>query len=70
MLSPNPEQLPDRFDRQLVQELHSLNASYLRVKFGRLLLDPQIDAIAARRDMLLERMKQLIAERGEKAVLF
>jgi hypothetical protein len=69
-LSPNPEQLPERFDRRLVQELRSLEPDYVRIRFGRLLLDSQINAILARRDALLMRLKKLIVDRGEDAVIF
>jgi hypothetical protein len=69
-LSPNPEQLPDRFDRKLVDALRTLEPEFLRVRFGRLLLEPQVSAISARRDALLLRLKKLIVDRGEKAVVF
>lgn len=69
-LSPNPEQLPDRFDRRMVDQIRSLEPEYLRIRFGRLLLESQISAILARRDALLMRMKKLIVDRGEKAVIF
>jgi hypothetical protein len=69
-LSPDPEQLPDRFDRRLMDQLRSLQPDYVRIRFGRLLLDSQITAVLARRDALLMRMKKLIVDRGEKAVIF
>jgi hypothetical protein len=53
-----------------VQELRSLEPDYVRIRFGRLLLDSQINAILARRDALLMRLKKLIVDRGEDAVIF
>jgi hypothetical protein len=40
------------------------------MRFGRVLLEPQIRAILARRDALLTLMAKLVAEKGEPAVLF
>jgi hypothetical protein len=69
-LSPNEDQLPSRFERRLVKELERLEPDYLKYRFGRLLLDPQITAISARRDGLLMRLRKLVADRGEDAVIF
>ncbi|HSF16717.1 MAG TPA: hypothetical protein VLK65_14305 [Vicinamibacteria bacterium] len=69
-LSPNPDQIPERFDKRLVEEIRALEPDALRFKFGRLLMERQVDAILARRDVLLDRLEKLIAERGESAVVF
>ena len=69
-LSPNPGQIPERFDKRLVERIRALEPDTLRVKFGRLLMERQVDAILARRDVLLGRLEKLIAERGESAVVF
>jgi hypothetical protein len=42
----------------------------LSMRFGRVLLEPQVRAILSRRDALLTLMEKLIAEKGEAAVLF
>ena len=69
-LSPDEERIPEIFDRRLMERLRSLQADFLSMRFGRLLLEPQIRAILGRRDALLTLMEKLIAERGESAVLF
>jgi hypothetical protein len=69
-LSAKPDQLPAIFDRQLMERLRSLQSDILQMRFGRMLLDPQVRAILGRRDALLTLMERLIAEKGESAVLF
>jgi hypothetical protein len=69
-LSARPEQIPQLFDRRLVARLRSLQGEFLSMRFGRLLLEPQIRAILGRRDALLTLMEKLVAEKGEAAVLF
>lgn len=69
-LSANPDQVPEIFDRRLMERLRSLQSDMLSMRFGRLLLDPQVRAILGRRDALLTLMEKLVAEKGESAVLF
>ncbi|HEY7696949.1 MAG TPA: hypothetical protein VIE88_00965 [Vicinamibacteria bacterium] len=69
-LSARKDQIPELFDKQLVERLRSLQADFLSVRFGRVLLEPQIRAILARRDALLTLMEKLVSEKGEAAVLF
>lgn len=69
-LEDDDEQLPMRYDRRLVAKLEGLELEHLRFRFGRLLLEPQIRAIIMRRDGLLRRLKELVEEKGEDAVLF
>jgi hypothetical protein len=69
-LNAKPDQVPAIFDRRLMERLRSLQPEMLSMRFGRLLLDPQVRAILGRRDALLTLMEKLIAEKGESAVLF
>ncbi|HEY7821035.1 MAG TPA: hypothetical protein VIG29_22615 [Vicinamibacteria bacterium] len=69
-LSSKPEQVPAIFDKGLMERLRSLQADSLSMRFGRVLLEPQVRAILSRRDALLTLMEKLIAEKGESAVLF
>jgi hypothetical protein len=69
-LQEEPERVPDLFERKLVQELRELSLERLQVRFSRFLLDRQIEGIMARRDALLEHIDKLIAEKGEKAILY
>ncbi len=69
-LSQRPDQVPTIFDKRLMERLRSLQSDVLQMRFGRMLLDPQVRAILGRRDALLTLMEKLIAEKGESAVLF
>jgi hypothetical protein len=69
-LHENPENVPSRFDRKLVRELRGLSFERLEVRFAKFLMDREIRAIMARRDALLTHMENLIAERGEDAVIY
>jgi hypothetical protein len=69
-LNARPDQIPTIFDKALMERLRSLQSDILQMRFGRLLLDPQVRAILGRRDALLTWMEKLIAEKGESAVLF
>jgi len=69
-LNADSDQVPDIFDRRLMDRLRSLQSDFLAMRFGRLLLDPQVRAILGRRDALLTLMEKLVAEKGESAVLF
>lgn len=69
-LSAKSEQIPEIFDKQLMERLRSLQSDMLTMRFARLLLDPQVRAILGRRDALLTLMERLVSEKGESAVLF
>jgi hypothetical protein len=69
-LSAKPDQVPTIFDKRLMERIRSLQSDILQMRFGRMLLDPQVRAILGRRDALLTLMEELIAEKGESAVLF
>jgi hypothetical protein len=69
-LSQRPDQIPTIFDKRLMDRLRSLQSDVLQMRFGRMLLDPQVRAILGRRDALLTLMERLVAEKGESAVLF
>jgi hypothetical protein len=69
-LESDPEKLPDRFDRKMVEKLKDMELQSLQFRLDRLLLDPQIETITVRRDALLDYLNKLIAEKGEDAVLY
>ena len=69
-LSQNPTRFPRSSTNDLMERLRSLQSERSAMRFGRMLLDPQIRAILGRRDALLTLMEKLIAEKGESAVLF
>jgi hypothetical protein len=62
--------LPDRFDRRIVERLRQLDRSALQAHVGAILTTAQIEGILKRRDALVAHVEQLVAERGEEAVLF
>jgi hypothetical protein len=57
------------FSRAVLAKLRELHFEVMKERLGDWLSDGQIRAILARRDRILERADQLIAERGEPAVL-
>jgi hypothetical protein len=65
----NPEQLT-RFSRSLLDALPKLEFQDLKKRFGRYLIDRQLNAIIKRRDAILALVQQRIAERGEAAVIY
>jgi hypothetical protein len=69
-LHEDPEKIPSQFDRKLVKRLKELSLDGLQVRFSKFLLDSQIESLLTRRDALLAHIDKLIAEKGEKAVLF
>ena len=62
--------LPYQYDRQLMERLKAMNKDQLKGIFDGVLMGGQIDAILARRDMLVEHVEKMIAEKGEQNVLF
>ena len=67
-LEDDPEKLPTRFDRDLVEKMKEIETMSLEIRLDRLLLRQQVDAIEVRRDALVEYVEKAIAEKGEAAV--
>jgi hypothetical protein len=59
-----------RFSRSLIAALEKLDRATLDTKMSRYLDRYQIDALLARRDLIVARAHRLAKERGEAAVLF
>ena len=57
-------------DRRLLENLKALKADDLTGKTKKYLTKDQIQAVMARRDLIVERFNQLIKEKGESAVLY
>lgn len=57
------------FSRAVLAKLEALDKDVLKERLGKWISGSQIDAILARRDLIVERAAQLVAERGEGAVL-
>jgi hypothetical protein len=67
-LEEDPEKLPTRFDRELVEKIKEMESMSLQIRLDRLLLRPQVEAIEARRDALVEYLEKAVAEKGEDQV--
>ena len=63
-------ELPDKFDRALVERIRRLDVQTLNIALGSLLTITQIESILERRDALVLYIEQLVAEKGTKAVWF
>ncbi len=59
-----------RCDRQLLARMQTLTRPMIEEKTKHLLSGGEIDALLARRDAIVARINQLVAERGEALVLF
>lgn len=59
-----------RFSRSALESLKELDASILKAKLGAWLEDIEIDAVLARRDLLIERAVTLAADLGDEAIYF
>ena len=57
-------------DRQLFEKLKSLNANELAAKTKNYLNKSEVNAVLARRDKIVATFQTLIAEKGEKEVLY
>lgn len=66
---PDPKGLV-RCDRQLLEKLKSLNADEVATKTKLYLTKGEVKALMARRDKIVTRFEKLIAEKGEKEVLY
>jgi hypothetical protein len=65
----NPADLV-RCDRQLLEKLKTLDGNQLGDKTKRYLNKDEVKAVMARRDKIVEKFQQLVAEKGEGAVLY
>lgn len=66
-------QYPDELsktDRRLLAKLRGLSRDALQQKLGRWLTRPQIDAVLARRDLIVGIVDKEIAAKGEAAILY
>lgn len=59
-----------RCDRQLFDKLKALDGNQLTEKTRHYLTKDEVKAVMARRDKIVDRFQQLIAEKGETAVLY
>jgi hypothetical protein len=57
-------------DRQLLEQLRSLTTDELRRAVGPQLTRFEVEALMARRDLIVQRFQTLIAQRGEERVLY
>ena len=64
-----PENL-QRCDRLLLQRLRKLDLDTLKNELSQCLPKGEIQAILARRDLIVKRFESLVAERGEEEVLY
>lgn len=65
----NPRQLV-ACDRQLLERLRKLDAGELKARTGDWLTVPEIEGVLARRDKIVKHFEALIAQKGERAVLY
>jgi hypothetical protein len=59
-----------RCDRQLLERLKTLDGNQLAEKTKHYLNKDEVTAVMARRDKIVARFQQLIAEKGENEVLY
>jgi hypothetical protein len=59
-----------RCDRQLLEKLKALNASALTEKTSHYLTKDEVKAVMERRDRIVAQFQKMIAEKGEKEVLY
>jgi len=59
-----------RFSRSLLDRLRALDFDTLKERTGRWLTGEQIKALLARRDLIVAHAEELVAEKGEEAVLY
>jgi hypothetical protein len=71
-LNKDPKDPKDltRCDRQLLQKLKALDGKELTEKTKGYLDKDEVAAVMTRRDKIVERFQKLIAEKGEKEVLY
>jgi hypothetical protein len=59
-----------RCDRQLLEKLKALDANALTEKTNRYLSKDEVKAVMKRRDKIVAQFQKLIAEKGDKEVLY
>ncbi len=57
-------------DRRLLERLKAMDAAELQRRTRRYLTKPEIEAVVARRDLIVAHFKKMIAEKGEAAALY
>ncbi|NIM90024.1 MAG: hypothetical protein GTO17_03660 [Candidatus Aminicenantes bacterium] len=71
---PYPELIPEchitRCSKKLYQNLLKLDDEIIKTKLSLYLNDAEISALLERKKIIIEKIKKLIAEKGEEAVLF
>lgn len=71
---PRSELIPDckltSCSRRLFQNLQKLDSNVVKVKLSPYLSDQEIDALLIRKELIVEKIRKLIEERGEDSVLF
>jgi hypothetical protein len=60
----------ERFSRSVLAKLRELDFDLMKKRLGRWLTKRQIESFLIRRDLILEHADQLVAEKGEEAVLY
>jgi hypothetical protein len=60
----------ERCSQELLAKLQQLSPEAIAEKTGELLTDSEIKAVIARRDRIVEHFRKLIAEKGEKVILY
>jgi hypothetical protein len=65
----NPKNLV-KCARRLLENLRKLDEKQLTVKAGNLLTKPEVQGVMARRDKIVKAFEQLIAQKGEKEILY
>jgi len=64
------DELPEHFDRALVERVRALSYDDMKPRFSDLIRDGQIKDIVKRRDKLMKYLDELVSERGEGAVYY
>jgi len=59
-----------RCSRVLIEHLRDLNPEVLEARVGRWLSETQIETLLQRRDLILERISEMVTRAGEAAVLY
>ena len=59
-----------RCDRQLLEKLRQLDRGEFKAKAGAYLTQPEIDAVMARRDVIVKFFEKLVKDQGEAQVLY
>jgi len=57
-------------DRELFERIEQLDADTVRERLDEYLLDPEIEGLLARRDLIVEHYRKLVEKRGEDEVFY